>query len=100
MCSERDELCSWCVRAWQRRVAEVVRGDINYVGGNIYHLWHGSKKNRAYDVRGRILEGFDPSVHIKAADDDSLYEWTRAARRTPLVSQVNKYFNRRKEDGK
>lgn len=88
------------IRAYQARVADAVQGDINYVGGTIYHMWHGSKKHRGYDVRGQILDAFDPEVHIVARSGDSLYEWTPAAHRIKLPINVGKYFSNRKEDGK
>jgi hypothetical protein len=86
------------IRAYQKRVARIVKGDINYVGGNIYHLWHGSKKNRNYHDRGQLLREFNPKVHIKAVDEESLYDWTSAGRRAGFPQMAGKYFTARKED--
>lgn len=84
-------------RAWQRRAADVVQGDVGFVHGAIYHLWHGPPKRRQYHTRGAALAGFDPAAHVAVAPSGAL-RWTAPARAAGIPDQVQAYFASRRED--
>lgn len=86
-------------RAWQRRAADVVQGDVGFVHGAIYHLWHGPPKRRQYHTRGAALADFDPAQHINTAPSGAL-QWTAAARAAGIPDRVKAYFASRREDAK
>lgn len=85
------------VRAWQAYVSTVVQGDVGFLPGFIFHLWHGPRDNRQYHVRGQLLADFDPDVHL-ARGDNGLYHWTPAALALKLDEKCKLYFEKRKED--
>lgn len=85
------------VRQWQQRVCAVVHGDVSYVQGEIYHLWHGPSKARQYTSRGELLKEFDPAIHISRTEA-GLWAWTDAAKTLALDKKILKYFENRKED--
>ena len=84
-------------RAWQRRAADVVQGDVGFVHGALYHLWHGPPKRRQYHTRGAALAEFDPDQHIETAPSGVL-RWTAAARAAGIPDKVKAYFASRRED--
>lgn len=86
------------VRAWQTRAAEVVDGDIGMVCGVVYHLWHGSQRNRNYKERGMLLADFQPSKHLVTNPATGMWQWTPAARAAGLDARCKLYFKKRNED--
>lgn len=89
------------VREYQAKAAAVVDGKLDLLLGRVYHLFHGSGKNRLYMERGILLKDFDPAKDLVANDVDQLMEWTPTAiRKKKLPEQVQNYFKFRKEDGK
>ena len=85
------------VRAWQARAAEVVQGDLGYLPGNIYHLWHGPKSNRNYGNRGFILHDFDPTQHLVLSPNKT-WRWTPRAQQAGVDKRCLLYFQQRQED--
>jgi hypothetical protein len=85
------------IRAWQSATVDVVQGDLGYLPGNIYHLWHGPKGNRNYGYRGYILQDFDPELHL-ALSPAQTWQWTEAARRVNMDKRCLEYFQQRQED--
>jgi hypothetical protein len=85
-------------RAWQRKASHVVAGDVGFCNGEIYHLFHGCKKNRNYDHRGKALTNFDPAIHLHLDKTTHMWAWTRQAHEDGLVQACLKYFKNRKED--
>ena len=86
------------VREWQRRASEVVKGDVSFLPGRIYHLYHGSNKSRAYGQRGKILKDFDPAVHLGEDKGSGMWTWTEAAHAEGLPEAAHRYFRLRCED--
>lgn len=68
----------------------------DYIPQTIYHLYHGSLKNRAYMDRHDILieNDFDPETDIKLINN--VYEW--ATDKPNMRNAINQYFINRKED--
>lgn len=84
------------VRAWQRAASQEVAGDVNCCPGEIFHLFHGCKKNRDYDRRGSALAAFRPSEHLVLRND--VWAWTPQAKCDGLVDACLAYFKNRRED--
>lgn len=87
------DMCS----EWQRRCETFVKRDIGYLAGNITHFWHGSKANRHYNDRWKILvdNQYDPyrdvyrdTNGLLQLDDDKI----------KLRDAIRKYFRSRQED--
>lgn len=85
------------IRQWQQRAAAVVQGDLGYLPGAIYHLWHGPRSNRNYHNRGYLLQDFDPAVHLTLSKQ-LVWRWTDAARLTQVDKRCIQYFEQRQED--
>lgn len=60
--------------AWQHKAERLVRRNVGYVQGTIFHSWHGRKQQRGYETRYKILvdAGFDPRVDLRR-DANGLY---------------------------
>lgn len=84
-------------RRWEAKARPYVTGKVGYVGGDIYHEWHGHRVNRSYYERNRLLQHYVPEEHIRIAEN-GLLEWTPAAPKD-LIKNVASYFPSRKEDG-
>ncbi len=82
---------------WENRATKYIKHDIGFVNGTILHSWHGSKKNRKYSERWRILTSnqFNPFLDLKR-DSQGLYQLTD--RNLNLRDQIRKYFAERSED--
>jgi hypothetical protein len=75
-----------------------VQGRIAHTPGRVFHLWHGSKRDRRYGSRNFILRraGFDPAIDI-AIDSQQCWAWS--SDKPDLHRNVRAYFHARKEDG-
>lgn len=71
---------------------------VGYVPGIIRHYYHGSKANRHYHTRWKILieYNYDPLKHIKT-DEYGLLIPTKECP-NELLAKINDYFYSRKED--
>lgn len=85
------------VRAWQARTVEVVQGDLGFLPGTVYHLWHGPRSNRNYGNRGFLLQDFDPNAHLQMSPVQT-WQWTPEARRADIDQKCLLYFQQRQED--
>lgn len=68
-----------------------------WVGGQVWHEWHGSRQDRQYVHRHAVMNRVDVLDHVRL-NDDGILEWTESARpedRQALAS----YFDTRREDG-
>ncbi|MCE2800312.1 MAG: hypothetical protein LW724_12200 [Planctomycetaceae bacterium] len=95
---QTDDLIYLHLRDWATRAYEYCQGDIGYVEGVVYHLWHGEHANRRYIQRHQQLRmvGYNPYTDI-AIDDQGCFRW--ASHRPGLVELANEHFKLRKEDG-
>jgi len=85
------------IERWARPFAAKVT-DVGHISGRIFHLWHGSIKNRQYlwrEERFRSFE-FDPYGDI-ALNDDGCWVW--ASEKPDMHSWVKNYLHERREDG-
>jgi hypothetical protein len=86
------------VLAWQDRAEINIKRNVGCVDGTLLHFWHGSKVNRRYVDRWKILveNKFDPQVDI-FRDTRGLYKLT--GNKPRLRDQIRAYFRQRNEDG-
>lgn len=82
---------------WQKRSEEKIKRNIGYVQGTILHYWHGSKFNRRYWDRWKILidNDFDPEIDIYR-DSRGIYKLT--GNKPKLRDQIRQYMKQREED--
>ena len=84
------------IRDWAKKSLKLNK-NIGYVDGLLLHYFHGSKKNRGYHDRWKILDKhkFDPNIDItKNSDGVIVY----SGNKPELESDIRKYFESRKED--
>jgi hypothetical protein len=83
------------VSEYEKRVNKL---RIGYVPGVILHHYHGSKKNRAYGNRWKILvdHQYDPYEHVTYDDNGILVPSDKCPK--SLLDDILDYFNNRNED--
>jgi hypothetical protein len=83
---------------WATPLYREVSGDLGFVSGDIYHLWHGAIKDRNYDKRRAGLErhAFNPYTDI-AIDECGCWRWN--SDKPELHKYLRDYFSQRMEDG-
>jgi hypothetical protein len=59
------------VYEWSRRFANETRGQLAFITGDVYHLWHGDLKKR--DYLNRIREFTPIAREVRQRDDSGLY---------------------------
>jgi hypothetical protein len=82
---------------YQKRCKKYIGGNIGYLKTTLIHYWHGSKKNRGYNTRWKILQEnkFDPIYDLKK-NSQGLYVITDD--KPQLKNQIMRYFGTRDED--
>lgn len=82
---------------WAQPYYETVRGRVSYIGGRLFHLWHGEIEDRQYDSRHRRFEefDFDPFTDISLAHNGC---WRWNSDKFELHTFVRTYFESRHED--
>ena len=85
--------------AWAEPFGAAVAGEVGVVGGDIFHLWHGSKAGRrtADRYQGLSRVGFDPANDLALADNGA---WMWNSDNRALHDYLWRYFAARDEDGK
>ena len=88
------------IRAWGDK-AKKLRKNIGYVDGLLMHHWHGSKNDRGYTTRWKILteHQFNPAVDLER-DWQGLYRLVDHGdeRSIQLRDRLRDYFRSRNED--
>lgn len=69
---------------------------VNYLPLDIYHLYHGSHKNRKYMERHEAIlqNNYDPKIDIRL--QDGVFEWN--SDKQNMHEQIKNYFFERRED--
>ncbi len=85
------------VMIFQDRCERHLKRNFGYVNGVILHEFHGSKKNRFYQERWKILVNneFDPITDIKKDCNDL---WQLENVKFRMRDEIRKYFRSRNED--
>jgi hypothetical protein len=83
---------------WAAKLSDVAREGIGVVDGDVYHLWHGSLRDRRYNLRHAILRrfAFDPYVDVAVAGSGC---WRWSSEKPELHQAVAELFVKRREDG-
>jgi hypothetical protein len=86
-------------QAWINKVYERTKGSVGYLEGSIFHVWHGSIKNRMFEQRRGILKkyNFHPYKDIEL-DDNECWRWS--SNKKEMHHWIKQYFWSRNEDGK
>lgn len=85
-------------REWDRRCRDWLNGKKpGSIAGTLWHEWHGTRQNRKYQDRHKLIENMDVLRDLRIRDEGWL-EWTEQADRRMVVGLSN-YFQHRKEDG-
>lgn len=74
------------VHAWSKKFYRAVRGQVGYVKGDLYHIWHGDIKNREYLKR---IRDYTPAAKNLPKDPNGLYV------RTADNAYMKQYYRRR-----
>lgn len=84
---------------WRKSVSEIVNGSFRPLSVNIYHLYHGTRKNRQYDTRMSIFRAcnFNPQTDL-FKQDNGLYRLVQ--KRDLLIPWLQGFFSGRQEDDK
>ena len=85
-------------RVWAEPWFDAVRGNVGYLEGDVWHLWHGELEDRMSSARHRIVASheFDPRTDITAPPDAG---WRWATDKPRLHEFLRSYFAARREDG-
>jgi len=83
---------------WATQLYQTVRGNVGFIEGTLYHLWHGEFGNRYYKERHLELSkfDFDPTTDL-ALDAGGAWRWN--SRKPEMHRFVREYFFSRQEDG-
>lgn len=86
----KEEMMQWCERLKEKKPI------LDYLPIDIYHLWHGSMKNRRYMDRHDIIlqNDFDPTKDIELRNN--VYEWSTDKKE--MHEAIRQYFFQRQED--
>ena len=77
------------VNTWSKQFYSVVKGNLSYVPGNVYHLWHGDINKREY--LKRIIDFTPTAKNITEKDENGLY----TTQDPNAKKYVKDYFERR-----
>jgi len=98
-----DTLCLSEERAshylsWARSYHDSINGEVGFLPGAIYHLWHGEISDRSYKERHRALAELDFRLDRDLERDlNGFWKWRRP--RPDLEDFFRTYFQGRREDG-
>ncbi len=83
---------------WAEPLFRSVEANVAPLGGDVFHLWHGTMQNRRSKQRHAGLASFDfnPASDI-AHDESGCWRWN--SEKPALRQYVKDYFAARKEDG-
>lgn len=84
--------------AWANPLSKSIRGEIGFLEGEIFHLWHGNIQNRRARTRHEGLQQFqfDPFTDI-AVDTSGCWRWN--TEKPEMHEYIRQYFLSRQEDG-
>lgn len=88
-----DHYRRWAGPAW-----DAAQGRVDFIEGRVFHLWHGSVADRAYEKRHREFARFhlDPFEDIALAASGA-WKWSSA--KPAMHAFVREYLVSRREDG-
>lgn len=83
---------------WAEPVYRDVRGNLSWLDGRLFHLWHGDREHRGYLTRYRDLRpfAFDPDADLRLSPEGA---WRWNTNKPAMHDFVRAYFHSRREDG-
>ena len=81
---------------WKRRQLPLVNGQIGYVPGGAYHLYHGTREKRQYGDRLQILRSHNFCIKDIRVGENGAWEWS--SDKPGLHKAIRDYFLNREED--
>ncbi|MDD5193689.1 MAG: hypothetical protein PHF67_03820 [Candidatus Nanoarchaeia archaeon] len=80
-----------------KKVFFFAKGNVSYTNNIIIHIWHGTFRDRRYNLREAIFKkyDFDPKMDLKL-NEAECYEW--ASDKKEMHREAQEYFFQRKED--
>ncbi len=88
------------IRKYQKKASSHIKGKLGYINGVINHLWHGSKQQRGFKTRRKIINSvtfpYQPEKHV-FYDTNGLIHFSPHVKRYYLNKTIN-YFLSRNED--
>ena len=85
------------IKVWQNRAAKAVIKNIGYVDCHMIHHWHGSKQQRGYGTRWKILRDNDFNPYVDIYRDSNGF-WQLTDDKPQLRDDIRRYFVSRNED--
>ena len=86
-------------KKWAEDTYLEVRGSVGATEGELFHLWHGTRKDRGYDQDNKVLlkYDFDPG-HDFYLDKNMI--WRFPLRQAEMQHELLRYFYERNEEGR
>jgi hypothetical protein len=99
----RQNSSEWMLEKYKAYYKSFENTRVCFYKEDVYHLWHGSKKNREYDTRYESFQKFCLDHNIVEQDDlfssrNGIYEF-KPEIRDEINAIFLKYFESRSEDG-
>lgn len=85
------------IKIWQNRAAKSVKKNIGVVNCHMIHHWHGSKQQRGYGTRWKILMDHDFNPYVDIHRDANGF-WQLSDDKPGLRDDIRRYFTSRNED--
>jgi len=83
------------MKRWGEPVHRYVRGQIGVIHCRVKHLFHGTREDRQYAYRSKIVIGVDPAKEL-IYDEDGTLRWNTD--KLNVVQEMEQYFADRNED--
>jgi hypothetical protein len=84
---------------WGEKARPLVSSGLGYVKNTIQHYWHGSRKNRSYESRGKILIKYNYDPEKDSVKDGMILNLClHSERQKEFQNEIIQYFLSRKED--
>jgi hypothetical protein len=83
--------------SWSKGIMGTVSGNVGYVEGDVFHLYHGEMRKRYYGLRHLALNqlNYNPDNDIEL-NDDMIFQWRRNANPN-LKNFVERFFEARED---
>lgn len=86
----KKDMMAWCKKLKEKKPV------LDYLPIDIYHLWHGSLKNRKYMDRHDVVLKYDYDPEKDIVLSNNVYEWS--SDKKGMHEDIRQYFYDRQED--
>jgi hypothetical protein len=84
------------MKRWGEPLHRYVRGNIGVIDAQVDHLFHGTRADRQYAYRSKIVIGIDPATEL-VHDSAGTLVWNTDKKQ--VIREMENYFADRNEDG-